>query len=77
MRPKAFVARCIFWPWNDRDDGTKMKQQNKKRETEQKLTPEIDPIEAGLKRVYEETAKEPLPDKLVELLNQLRAKDRD
>lgn len=54
-----------------------MKQQNKMQETEQKTTHKLDPIEEGLRRVYEETAREPLPDKLVELLNRLRAKDGD
>ena len=31
-----------------------------------------DPIALGLKRVYDETLQEPLPDELVELLDRLR-----
>jgi len=54
-----------------------MNQADKKRETEQKPMNRRDPIDENLKRVYEETASEPLPDRFVELLNRLREKKKD
>lgn len=39
--------------------------------------PENDPIIRNLRRVYNETAQEPLPEKLAELLERLRKKGKE
>lgn len=42
-----------------------------------RITEEHDPIAAALRRVYNDAAKEPLPDDLSQLLSRLEAAEKD
>jgi hypothetical protein len=70
-------VRIIAEPGDCQGGGDEMNQQDKRRGSEQSSVKKRDQIDEQLKRVYNETAAEPLPERFVELLNQLRAQDRD
>ena len=73
MQPNAFIVRFLTAPEHGQGGETIMNQPTKKDGNEQqKQMRRINPIDENLRRAYEETAGEPLPDRIVELLARLR-----